>query len=155
MRQPRRARFPREILQLAHLRSGVSRDARRRETLDAAARFDGGLKDAESGFRRQFGDIGHFQPKAQIRLVGSVARYGVGVANAGKGFTQLFVRRHRFNHPGIKLLGKRQHILLVNETHFQIKLGELRLPVRPQILIPETAGYLKIPLHARHHQQLL
>ena len=32
MRQPRRARFPREILQLPHLRSGVSRDARRRET---------------------------------------------------------------------------------------------------------------------------
>ena len=47
-----------------------------------------------------------------------------------------------------------QHFLLRDKAHFQIQLGELRLPVGAQILITETAGNLEIPFHAGDHQQL-
>ena len=47
-----------------------------------------------------------------------------------------------------------QHILLADEAHFQVQLGELRLPVGAQILVPETAGNLKVAFYAGDHQQL-
>ena len=48
-----------------------------------------------------------------------------------------------------------QHVLNVHEGHFQVNLGEFRLPVGPQILVPETSGQLDIPVKSRHHAELL
>ena len=41
------------------------------------------------------------------------------------------------------------------ERGLDVDLGELRLPVGPQVLVPETAGDLEVPVVARDHQQLL
>ena len=45
--------------------------------------------------------------------------------------------------------------VLLDEGHFHIELGELRLAISTQVLVAKTAGNLEITLHARHHQQLL
>jgi hypothetical protein len=56
-------------------------------------------------------------------------------------------REERLQHP--------VHVLGCNERRFDIDLGELRLPVGPQILVPETAGQLEVPIEPRHHEKLL
>ena len=48
-----------------------------------------------------------------------------------------------------------QHILLVNIGHFAVDLGEFRLTVRTQVLVPETLDNLIITIKPSHHQQLL
>ncbi len=42
-----------------------------------------------------------------------------------------------------------------SERGLDVDLSELHLPVRPQIFVTEAACDLEIPLHARHHQDLL
>ncbi len=54
-----------------------------------------------------------------------------------------------------QLLQVGEHILLVHKGHFHVHLGELRLPVGPQVLVPEAAGHLVVFIHAAHHEQLL
>ena len=48
-----------------------------------------------------------------------------------------------------------QDILLLHKGHLHIHLGELRLAVGAQVLVPEAPGHLIIPVNAAHHQQLL
>ena len=54
-----------------------------------------------------------------------------------------------------KALRHLEDILHVYKGHFQVDLGEFRLPVCPEILIPEAPCQLNIPIHACNHQQLL
>ena len=53
------------------------------------------------------------------------------------------------------LLAELDHVVLVDERHLDVELGELRLPVGAEILVPVAAGDLVVPLHPGHHQQLL
>ena len=46
-------------------------------------------------------------------------------------------------------------LLLVQEGHLQVDLGELRLPVGPEVLVPEAPGDLEVPVKPCQHQQLL
>ena len=46
-------------------------------------------------------------------------------------------------------------ILHVHKGHLQVDLGEFRLPVSPQVLVPEAAGELHGAVEARNHGQLL
>ena len=48
-----------------------------------------------------------------------------------------------------------KHILLLHEGELHIHLGEFRLAVCPQILIPKAPGNLVVFIHAAHHEQLL
>ena len=52
-------------------------------------------------------------------------------------------------------LGDLDDVVLVDEAHLDVELGELRLPVGAEVLVPVAAGDLEVPLHAGHHQQLL
>ena len=53
------------------------------------------------------------------------------------------------------LLGDREHVVLVDEAHLDVELGELRLPVGAEVLVAVAAGDLEVALHAGDHQQLL
>ena len=53
------------------------------------------------------------------------------------------------------VLGNRDDVVLADEAHFEIKLGELRLPVRAKVLVSVAAGDLVIPFEPPDHQQLL
>ena len=58
------------------------------------------------------------------------------------------------DHADVQLFGKRQHVLLVDEAHFQIELGELWLTIGPHVFVAEAASYLEVALNPRNHQQL-
>ena len=113
------------------------------------------MKDAEPGLGGQIADFGGFQPEPQIGLVGGVAGHRLGVGEAGKGGAQPLVRRHRPNHSGVEFFGQVEDVILLDETHLQIQLGELQLAVGAQVFVAEAAGDLEVFFDARHHQQLL
>lgn len=47
-----------------------------------------------------------------------------------------------------------EHVLQGGEGHLQVHLGELRLPVSPQIFISEAFCQLEVAVHLAHHQKL-
>ena len=47
------------------------------------------------------------------------------------------------------------HVVLVDERHLEVELGELRLAVGARVLVAEAAGDLVVALEAADHQQLL
>src|SRR6185369_14015033 len=49
---------------------------------------------------------------------------------------------------------ERVDVLAVDETHLDVHLRELRLPVRAQILVTIATRELEITLHATHHENL-
>ena len=53
------------------------------------------------------------------------------------------------------LLGQRDDVVLVDEAHLDVELGELGLPVGAEVLVAVAAGDLVVALHAGDHQQLL
>src|SRR5690606_30919811 len=48
-----------------------------------------------------------------------------------------------------------EDVLLRDKGHLGVDLGELRLPVGTQVLVPEAAGDLEVPVVAGHHEELL
>ena len=47
------------------------------------------------------------------------------------------------------------YIIDIHKGHFQVDLGEFRLPIGPQVFIPEAFDDLHVPIGPPHHQQLL
>ena len=64
------------------------------------------------------------------------------------------MRRDRGDQFRIKFFHQVQNIIPLDERHLQVELGELRLAVPAQVLIPEAARDLEVAVHAGHHQQL-
>ena len=48
-----------------------------------------------------------------------------------------------------------EHIVFIDEGHFEVQLGELRLPIRTLVLVAIAADDLEVAIHAGHHEQLL
>ena len=46
-------------------------------------------------------------------------------------------------------------VLFLYKRHLHVELCKFRLPVRPQIFVPETAHNLKVLFHSRNHKYLL
>ena len=53
---------------------------------------------------------------------------------------------------GLDLL---EDVVLLDERHLEVDLGELRLPVSSQVLVAEAASDLVVAVEPRDHQQLL
>ncbi len=56
---------------------------------------------------------------------------------------------------GQDLLAEFDHVVLVDEAHLDVELGELRLPVGAEVLVAVAARDLEVALQAADHQQLL
>ena len=104
--------------------------------------------------REVLGQLGQLQPEPQVRLVRPVPVHRVAPGDP----------RHRSRHlvagelppqRGDDLLRQRDDVVLVDERHLDVQLGELRLPVGAEVLVPVAAGDLVVPLHPGDHQQLL
>ena len=52
-------------------------------------------------------------------------------------------------------LAELEHVVLLDEGHLDVELGELRLAVGAEVLVAVAAGDLVVALHARDHEQLL
>ena len=52
-------------------------------------------------------------------------------------------------------LDDREDVVLVDEAHLHVDLGELGLAVEPQVLVAEAPHDLEVAVEARDHEQLL
>ena len=112
-----------------------------------------GLEDPESGVGEVGGQVGDLGLEAQVGLVGAVAlhRLGVGDPRERRGHLVADQQPDR----GDQVLGQRDDVVLVDEAHLDVELGELGLPVGAEVLVAVTARDLEVALQAGHHQQLL
>jgi hypothetical protein len=95
-----------------------------------------------------------FQSEAQVGFVRAVAGDGFVISQARKGLQHALVRAG-FNHPDVEFLDEVQDVVLGDERHFEVELGEFGLAVGAGVFVAEAAGDLEVPLHACDHQQLL
>jgi hypothetical protein len=61
------------------------------------------------------------------------------------------LREQRLHQP----LGEREHVVLLDERRLDVDLGELGLPVGPQVLVAEAAGDLEVAVVPGDHEELL
>ena len=101
----------------------------------------------------QIADVGQFEGVAQVRLVAAVAAHGLikGQHRKVAELDPLHRPEQAFDHA----LREVHDILLADEGGLDVDLGELRLAVMTQILVPVAAGDLVVAVHPGHHQQLL
>src|SRR5438876_1130692 len=101
--------------------------------------------------RRKLLDL---EPVTQVRLVDAVAAHRFLVGDAADR------RRHGdienfLPDVGEAALDDVEHIVLVDERHFEVQLRELRLAIGALVFVPVAADDLEIAIHAGHHEQLL
>ena len=92
--------------------------------------------------------------KARVRLVRAVAAHRLRVRQARQ-------RQARRDPAGLLADSRHQPLdhcedaVFPNEGHLDIDLGELRLPVRPEVLVAEAANDLEVAVVAADDEQLL
>ncbi len=94
------------------------------------------------------------QPEAQIRPVQAETVHTIPIGQPGEGPGHLDLQQ-LFEQGGDQAFHHPHDVLFGDEGHLHIDLGELRLPVGPEVLIPEAAAELIIAIQAGHHQELL
>ena len=111
------------------------------------------LEDAERGVREELRAVGELLTEAQVRLVRAVARHRVRVGHPQHRSGDLVA--DELPHGGDDRLTELENVVLLDEAHLDVQLGELRLTVRAEVLVAVAAGDLVVALHAGDHQQLL
>ena len=100
------------------------------------------------------GEVDQLHAEAEVGLVGAVPVDGLGPRHAwaprpGRSPVTASAASRTASDTNA------EHVLLVDEGRLDVELGELELPVGPQVLVPQAAGDLVVAVHAGHHQQLL
>ena len=98
-------------------------------------------------------EVDQLQAVAHVRLVGAVAPHRLLVGQARERRRQLQVGPQRLRHLRVQRLDQLEDVLLLDEAHLEVELGELRLAVGAQVLVAEAAGDLEVALEAGHHEQ--
>ena len=137
-----------ELLPGVELASRLRRPARHDDGADV-----GRLEDAERGVLEVVGALDQLEVQAQVGLVRAVAAHGVGVGHALDRRRDVVADQlpQRDEHG----LGHLDDVVLVDEAHLDVELGELGLPVGAEVLVAVAARDLEVLLHAGHHEQLL
>src|SRR5699024_7260113 len=111
-------------------------------------------KDLKADIPHEIIHIGELQRNAQVGSVRTKATHGLLPAHGGETVW-------KWHLDGV-IENLTHHVLenltdfhLVKKGHLAINLGKLRLPIGPQILVPEAFGDLVIAVKAGHHQHLL
>ncbi len=108
------------------------------------------MKRAGAKFLRE---IHQFHAEARVRLVDAeaVQRFLKGQPRERR--RDVHVQR-RFPNPFQQAFDQSVNVLALDEGHFEVDLREFQLPVGALVFVAETAGELKIFLHAADHQDL-
>ena len=139
---------------LGPLLPGVEGPAR----LGGAAGHDHGadvgvLEDPEGSSLEVVGQIHQLQAEAQVGLVRAVLLHGVAVGHPRDGGGQLVADEGPYLAQNV--LGDGDDVILLDEAHLHVQLGELGLAVGPEVLVAVAAGDLVVALHSGDHEQLL
>ena len=113
----------------------------------------GVLEDPEGGVLEVVGQVHQLAAETQVGLVRAVLLHGVAVGHAGNGRGQVVVDEGPYLAQHV--LGDGDDVVLLDEAHLHIELGELGLTVGAEVLIPVAAGDLVVALHTGDHEQLL
>ncbi len=111
------------------------------------------VKNGEVAPAHPLRQIGNLHVKTEVRLVGTVARHGLVVTHPGEA-AQLHIF-HAMKKIAREALEGPEYFLLGDEGHLAVDLGKFRLAIRAKVLVAKALHYLKILVHARHHQYLL
>ncbi len=91
--------------------------------------------------------------EARVGLVGAVGVHRVPVGDAAQG--QAHLDAHLGERLGEHALEAVHDVVLLDEAHLDVDLGELGLAVGAQVLVAEALGNLVVALDAADHEQLL
>ena len=136
-------------LRARHLaRAGVER-------ADRAAAAEDRLEDLELAAAQRLGDVDDLQAEAPVGAVGAEAQHRLVVGHARP--RRRAARRSRRPAKTAPMTASIDvdDVVLVDEGHLDVELGELGLAVGAQVLVAEAARDLVVALVAAHHQQLL
>ena len=111
------------------------------------------LEHPERGLREVVGQFGEFEAEPQVGLVGPVAAHRLGVGHV-RDLADL-VSEHPLPQRPHDRLADLDDVLLLHEGHLDVELGELRLPVGPEVLVAVAPRDLEVLLQSGDHQQLL
>ena len=137
----------------ASVLAGHFRPAGHDDGLDASAGVDRALEDLEVGLLRQLGDVLQFHGEAEVGPVAAEALHRLGVGHPlDLGDVDV---EHLLPHPPDQPFVGRHHVVLLDEGHLHVELGELGLPVGAGVLVAEAADDLHVLLAARGHEDLL
>ena len=152
-RQPAAAEAFGELRQRVGLLAGERAAAGHADQLHGAPGSHGRVEDLEAGVAADLGHVHQFHAEAEVGPVGAEAghRLRVGHPRNLRHVDTGDLFPDAADHP----LAQRDHVLLVDEAHLQVDLGELRLPVSPRVLVAEAADDLHVPLGPADHQELL
>ena len=152
----------RRLDQLVDLAAARRAQAGHGDALDPPAGGQGLVEDAEARGRapvraaQDRGKVDELHAEPEVGLVGSETLERLVVGEARKG--------HVLEGPlGGDGAGDRDrhgldevhHRVLGDEAHLEVELGELRLPIAAEILVPEAARDLVVAVQARDHEELL
>ena len=126
--------------------------------LGGTARHDDGtdvgrLEHPERGVGEEVGDLGDLVAESQVGLVGAETVHGVVPGDA----LQRGLNVHSDELPALPhdLLGQGNDVVLLDEAHLDVELGELGLAIGAEVLVTVASRDLVVTLHAGDHEQLL
>ena len=124
------------------------------DPFDYTALAKGGAEGLEFALRKDAAEVAQFEFETQVRLIRAVAFHRLFPGQARERGFQCNAM-HVLHHRRQQFLDDINDIILIDETHFEIDLGEFRLAVGTQVFITKTASDLEVALDAADHQQLL
>src|SRR3972149_1135149 len=124
------------------------------DALDLAPAGEGVREGAKGGAPEQVAHLHEEHLESNIRLIKTVPRHRLVIPQAREGPVKLDTP-HLTQDGRDHLLRHGHDVLPVYERHLDVDLGELRLPVGPQVFVPKALHDLEIAIEAGHHQELL
>ncbi|MDQ0664165.1 hypothetical protein QFZ35_002663 [Arthrobacter ulcerisalmonis] len=111
------------------------------------------LEDAEVGVLEEFGEFGEFNTKTEVGLVRAVTGHCIRVGDPldGRGDLDVDQLPQCFDDG----FAQGNDVVLVHEARLDVQLGEFRLAVGAEVLVPVAAGNLVVLLETAHLQELL
>ena len=111
------------------------------------------LEHAEGGVLEEVRAVGELLTETQVGLVRAVDRHRVRIGHPHHRRRDLVT--DELPHRCGDRLSELEDVILLDEAHLDVQLGELRLAVRAEVLVAIAAGDLVVALHAGDHEQLL
>ena len=112
------------------------------------------MKNIVAGTLHFLGDVDHLQTEAHIWRVRSIFGESLLHRDPWEGCLKLGIE-DLLPNVRVHALDGGEYVLLFDERHLHIELGELRLPVGARILIAKATRQLVIAFYAPDHQHLL
>ena len=145
----------RERLRLVDLLARQLGAAGHAETDDRAlGRRRGRREHLERARLRELGDVEQLEPEPSVGLVASEPPHALVVGQPVERLLDrdLLELSVELDH---QVLDHGEHVVLLDERHLHVELGELGLAVRAQVLVPQALAELEVAVEAADHQHLL